>query len=393
MLRMRQKKDGVLPRHRKLTNGNFNAFVGNRWLSIVLGVFLMLSLYTQFSNPNRETITKHVPCPTQKTNHVPCPTQETKYLPCPDQKTSGGDKTAERYEMLKNSLESAFATGKVTPSKLSSLIQASFDEPKFKANDPLANSLKECYHSVQYENLPEFEVFSQHYCGQDHSSFVPLRRESAMGKLLYCFGKEPSMKKYVDIFASWGGGTLLLAHGMSNSEKSSVEEKTLVGWEIDSTRHNGLSGLVDRYIASNIAGTSPIAVDMRFGSTMVEKTIKGTIEKVSGGKGDWVDYCTENNIDFVLSDSGAGTRWTRDDGKLEDTQELFITRDLCKPQVICLMNIYVDGQIYHADKQAFYQSMKKSEEWELLVEGSSGSVGCLDTMFNDRYFACFQRLK
>ena len=64
-------------------------------------------------------------------------------------------------------------------------------------------------------------------------SFVPLRRESSLGRILYCYGAASGLKSYVDIFTSWGGGSLLLAGGMSATPgAASAKAKTLLGWEI-----------------------------------------------------------------------------------------------------------------------------------------------------------------
>ena len=69
--------------------------------------------------------------------------------------------------------------------------------------------------------IPEFEAFSNERCGPDsHSLFVPLRRESKLGRVLYCFGKASGLKTYVDVFTSWGGGSLVLVGGMSAARNS-----------------------------------------------------------------------------------------------------------------------------------------------------------------------------
>ena len=75
-----------------------------------------------------------------------------------------------------------------------------------------------------------------------------------------------------------------------------------------------------------------------------------------------------------------------------ETQELFYTRDHCNLKHICLLNIKVDGSVFHEDKHLFYKSLTESEQWKTIVEGSSGAVGCVETMFADRYFACFTNL-
>ena len=88
--------------------------------------------------------------------------------------------------------------------------------------------------STQLSELPEFEKFSgEERCGKQTRSFVPLRRESKLGKIIYCYGKARGLKTYVDIFTSWGGGSLLLAGGMSATvDETEAKGKSLVGWEI-----------------------------------------------------------------------------------------------------------------------------------------------------------------
>ena len=140
-------------------------------------------------------------------------------------------------------------------------------------------------------------------------------------------------------------------------------------------------------------------VEMKEGSTMDPESISGTIENTSGGSGAWPDLCRKvakspaKRLDFVLSDSGAGTSWIMNDGRKQETQELFVARDLCQPRHFCLLNIFVNGKIYHGDKYETYMTLKRSSDWDLVVEGSSASVGCADTMFDDRFFACFELRK
>ena len=158
----------------------------------------------------------------------------------------------------------------------------------------------------------------------------------------------------------------------------------------------GAKALLAAFLATVDDARKP-DVQMKEGSTMDEKSISGTIEKTTGGTGAWPDLCKKvaksaaKRLDFVLSDSGSGTSWTMDDGRAQVTQELFVTRDMCKPRHFCLLNIFVNGKVYHGDKYESYMSLKKSPDWDLVVEGPSASVGCADTMFDDRFFACFMK--
>ena len=72
------------------------------------------------------------------------------------------------------------------------------------------------------------------------------------------------------------------------------------------------------------------------------------------------------------------------------TQELFYSRDTCKPRYLCLLNILVNGQVVHQEKHAFFETLVRSDKWAVVVEGDSAAVGCLNTIFDNRYFACFR---
>lgn len=293
-------------------------------------------------------------------------------------------------KIMGDALSEFYASGIVTPSSVSQRINMPLPNPIFNLDSNIGASLKKCFESTKISEIPEFEKFSSAKCGMHLVSFHPLRREGNLGKILYCFGKEKKLQTFVDIFTSWGGGTLLLAGGISNSGLK-VPEKSLTGWEIDKARWNGADSTIKLYLES-LASNSRPKIDVRFGSTMDESSISGSIDHVQGGTGDLPQFCKhQSTVDFMLSDSGAGTTWKLNDGTKINTQELYFARDVCKPKYLCLLNIFVNKNVIHPDKHYFYESTRKSSNWQVVVEGSSAGVGCLNTMFDDRYFACFER--
>jgi hypothetical protein len=295
---------------------------------------------------------------------------------------------ANRLNLLEKYVMSIWAKGQANPSMLAAAISATSKPLIWMKNNSIASDLQRCHMSLlSYSQLPELERYSKARCGLGLRSFVPLRRESTFGKLLFCLGKHKIFTTYVDVFTSWGGSGLLILGGMINSTNS--RQKTLVGWEIDAEVHEGATLAYNELLANKPLNSQPY-INITHGSTMKPFTITGTIESTKGGIGSLVDYCKlHGRADVIFSDSDNGTQWKLDDGKTIDTQELFVLRDQCKPKILCLMNTLVNGNVYHPDKYQFYKSMQESKEYALLVEGDSYAVGCVDVMFDNRMFACY----
>jgi hypothetical protein len=221
-------------------------------------------------------------------------------------------------------------------------------------------NILECVMKTKTTEVPRYEGSGEYYykegkkmCGKP--SFYPFRREQILAKLLFCIGAHRGIEIILDTWIRYGGASYLLAAGLLSARKSKAY---VTGYQTDLEMDRSTQKRLENYPVRSVLG----------------RTLKPYTYSSKGGEpqGNLYNLCHKKRviIDAAYID-GVGSKFTAVNGDEQDGGEYYVIRDYCRPKLIILF----DTDASHV-KRFLANTMDKTKDWEIIIEGVTSGMGC-----------------